>query len=103
MSEAAASERIDKWLWRARFFRSRALSAAAVARGLRVNGRRVDKPGAPVREGDVLTFVQAGAVRVVEVLALGGRRGPACEARRLWRDPSAPPVGPEAGAADAAS
>ncbi len=94
MSEAAGSERIDKWLWRARFFKSRSLSATAVERGVRVNGRRVNKPGAPVRAGDVLTFVQAGAVRVVQVVALGDRRGPATEAQTLWRDHAAPPPGP---------
>jgi ribosome-associated heat shock protein Hsp15 len=78
--------RLDKWLWRARFFRTRALAALAVEGGVRVNGRRIAKPGAAVRPGDVLTFVQAGRVRVVEVLDPGERRGPATEARTLYID-----------------
>jgi ribosome-associated heat shock protein Hsp15 len=78
--------RLDRWLWRARFFRTRTLAARAVEGGVRVNGQRTVKPGAAVRPGDVLTFVQAGRVRVVEVLDPGERRGPAVEARALYLD-----------------
>ncbi|MFN3614222.1 MAG: RNA-binding S4 domain-containing protein [Rubrimonas sp.] len=86
MTDAPAATRIDIWLWRARFFRTRSLSAKTAAGGLRINGRRTDKPGAAVRVGDVLTFVQAGRVRVIEILDLGERRGPATEAQALYRD-----------------
>jgi ribosome-associated heat shock protein Hsp15 len=78
--------RADKWLWRARFFRTRTLAAGAVEAGLRINGRRTDRPGATIRPGDVLTFAQASRVRVVEVLDVGERRGPAPEAQALYRD-----------------
>jgi ribosome-associated heat shock protein Hsp15 len=81
--------RLDLWLWRARFFRTRALAAAA-ADGVRINGRRTGRPGASVRPGDVLTFAQAGRIRVVEVLAAGARRGPAPEARALYADREPP-------------
>jgi ribosome-associated heat shock protein Hsp15 len=101
MTEAAlGADRIDKWLWRARFFKTRSLAAKAVADGLLVNGRRIDKPGLAVRPGDVLTFVQGSRVRVVEILALGDRRGPAPEAQSLYADRSTPkdaPDPPEAG------
>jgi ribosome-associated heat shock protein Hsp15 len=83
---ADAEARLDKWLWRARFFRTRTLAARAVEGGVRVNGQRTVKPGTAVRSGDVLTFVQAGRVRVVEVLDPGERRGPAAEARTLYLD-----------------
>lgn len=87
MSEAAgASQRLDVWLWRARFHRSRALAAAAAEKGVRINGRRTDKPAAAVRVGDVLTFALGGAVRVVAVTGLGDRRGPAAEARSLYAE-----------------
>lgn len=79
--------RIDKWLWQARFFRSRVQAAELVGGGqCRVNGNRIVKPGYGISAGDVLTFVQAGRVRVVRVEALGQRRGPASEALGLYSD-----------------
>ena len=90
--------RLDKWLWQARFFRSRSLAAGVIEGGdLRVNGQRLSRPGASITVGDVLTFVQGNAVRVVRVRALGHRRGPAAEAQLLYADLS-PPTGPEDGA-----
>jgi ribosome-associated heat shock protein Hsp15 len=85
--DAAASIRLDKWLWQARFFKSRSLSAGAVeSGGVRVNGQRVTKPAQALRPGDVLTFAQGTRVRVVRVLAPGARRGPATEAQALYVD-----------------
>jgi ribosome-associated heat shock protein Hsp15 len=78
---AGASERmrLDKWLWRARFFKTRSLATRVVADGqVRVNGTRVTKPAQGVTLGDVLTFAQGHAVRVVRIAGLGERRGPAC-------------------------
>ncbi len=79
--------RVDKWLWQARFFKSRALaSAVAGSGGLRLNGTHVGKPSQLVRPGDVLTFPQASRIRVIRIEALGDRRGPAPEARALYSD-----------------
>jgi ribosome-associated heat shock protein Hsp15 len=79
--------RLDKWLWQARFFKSRTLAADLISGGdCRVNGTRVSRIGTPVAVGDVLTFVQARAVRVVRVTGLGYRRGPATEAQQLYID-----------------
>lgn len=79
--------RLDKWLWHARFFKSRTLAAHAVGGGkVRVNRQVVDKSHASVRPGDVLTFALGRHVRVIEVVDLGARRGPATEARTLYRD-----------------
>lgn len=87
----AAAIRLDKWLWQARFFRSRALASREVANGrVRVNAQRVTRPGRLVRPGDTLTIVQAGVVRLVQVVAPGLRRGPAQEARGLYLDLDAP-------------
>lgn len=99
MSDGAADDgkaRLDVWLWRARFFRTRTLAAKAVSGGLRVNGARTDKPATAVRVGDVLTFTQGARVRVIEIAALGARRGPATEAQALYAD-RAPPAAPESG------
>lgn len=89
--------RIDKWLWQARFFKTRTLAARVVGEGsVRLNGARVEKPAQAVAPGDVLTFPQGRQVRVVAVAALGTRRGPAEEARALYEDRTPPPA-PRAG------
>lgn len=88
--------RLDKWLWQARFFKTRGLSAALVSAGhVRVNSRKVSKPAHTVAPGDVLTFAQGRRVRVVRILALAARRGPAPEAQALYDDlaPDAPADG----------
>ena len=81
--------RIDVWLWRARFVKTRGLAAALVERGavrLTHQGRetRLDKPSRCVHPGDLLTFAQNGRVTTLRVEALGERRGPAEEARALY-------------------
>lgn len=82
-----AQLRLDKWLWYARFFKSRSMAARACAgRKVRLNRRVIDKPHHGVRIGDVLTFVQGPRVRVVRVQELGTRRGPAAEAGLLYED-----------------
>ncbi|MEQ8266849.1 MAG: RNA-binding S4 domain-containing protein [Parvibaculum sp.] len=80
-------QRIDRWLWYARFMKSRSLAAALVQTGrIRVNGHRISKPSRLVRPGDVLTFPLGPHIRVIRVLALGTRRGPAPEAALLYED-----------------
>jgi len=79
--------RLDKWLWQARFFKTRSLAAKTVAAGqVRVNAERVSKPAAGVGPGDVLTFPQGRRIRVVRIVALAARRGPAPEAQALYDD-----------------
>ncbi|MCC5972455.1 MAG: RNA-binding S4 domain-containing protein [Rubellimicrobium sp.] len=79
--------RLDKWLWQARVSRTRSQAAALVSEGrVRVNSERVTKPARAVGPGDVLTFAQAGRIRVVRILATGERRGPASEAQELYED-----------------
>lgn len=81
------SIRIDKWLWQARFFKSRSLSAKQIEDGaVRLNGIPVARCAQAVRPGDVLTFAQGGRIRVIRVLASGERRGPATEAQGLYDD-----------------
>lgn len=87
MSETGC--RIDVWLWRARFAKSRTLAAALVEKGairLTHQGRqvRLDKPGRTVHIGDRLVFALGGRLIDLEVTGLGERRGPAEEARALY-------------------
>lgn len=87
MSETPVKIRIDKWLWHARFFKTRSLAAKVVSSGhVRVNSLSIAKPAVQVTAGDVLTFPQAKEVRVIRVVALGERRGPAPEAQALYDD-----------------
>ena len=84
--------RLDKWLWHGRFFKTRSLAATVVASGtVRVNAVKVHKRSTLIAPDDVLTFPQAEAIRVVRVVAVGTRRGPATEAQGLYDD-LAPPV-----------
>lgn len=86
-SEEPGRQRIDKWLWHARFFKTRSLAARICRDGrVRRNGDVVPKPSALVEPEDVLTFIQGERVRVVRILALAERRGPATEARALYED-----------------
>jgi len=84
---ASEGLRLDKWLWQARFFKTRALAAQLIAkRRLRINQTIITKAHHRVRRGDVLTFPQGRVVRVVRVVDLGSRRGPASEAQMLYEE-----------------
>jgi len=83
--------RLDIWLWRARFFKTRILSARCISSGkVRIfrGGQvfRVRKPHSEVHIGDQLTFTAYDKLIQIEVLNLGERRGPVCEARALYAD-----------------
>lgn len=86
MSGDADDVRIDKWVWAARFFKTRALAAEAVAGGrVELGGHRV-KPGHVVKLGDTVRIRLGPYVHVVTVRALSGRRGPAAEAAQLYEE-----------------
>jgi ribosome-associated heat shock protein Hsp15 len=94
VADAPERLRVDKWLWHARVVKSRSLAAKLVEEGhVRINGIRADAPAKPVKTGDVLTIALERTVRVLEVAALGARRGPATEAATLYddRSPEPPP------------
>jgi ribosomal 50S subunit-recycling heat shock protein len=87
MSEEAC--RVDVWLWRARFFKTRTVAAKFVEEGrvrLSRGGQetRLDKPSRAVKPGDLLVFAVGGRLTAVTVAQLGVRRGPPEEARSLY-------------------
>ncbi|MGP1394130.1 MAG: RNA-binding S4 domain-containing protein [Inquilinaceae bacterium] len=89
--EPGGALRLDKWLWYARFFKTRSLATKeCLAGNIRIDGQAAAKAHAPIRPGQVLTFVQGRHVRVVRVTALATRRGPAVEAQTLYEDLSPP-------------
>ena len=89
MSEEAC--RVDVWLWRARFAKTRSLAAKIVDEGrvrmIRARQEtRLDKPSRTVKIGDELVFALGGRLIAIQIEAMGDRRGPAPEARALYTD-----------------
>ena len=79
--------RLDKWLWYARFFKTRTQATKLIQSGkLRINGDITNKPHRTAIIGMVLTFPQAKHIRVIKILEIGQRRGPASEAVALYED-----------------
>jgi ribosome-associated heat shock protein Hsp15 len=96
LTDPADKQRLDKWLWQARFFKTRTLAAAQVSAGhVRIDGEKAGKPAHTVAIGNVLTFTAGDRVRVIQVDAIGKRRGPAPEAQALYTDLT-PPEPPKA-------
>lgn len=82
---AAPTQRIDRFLWFARLTGNRSAAQALAERGIvRLNGRRIERAHAPVRPGDLLTLPLGERVRVIRILHLPVRRGPAPEATLLY-------------------
>ena len=79
--------RIDKWLWWARFFKTRSLAAKKISNGaVRVNSHRVLKPSAEITIDDVLTLKQEKIVRVIRVVSLGQKREKYDIAKKMYED-----------------
>lgn len=85
-SEPPLRVRIDKWLWAARFFKTRAQAAEAVTGGhVHINGER-SKPAHAIKTGDVLKITKAGATYIISVTGLAERRGNATAAQALYTE-----------------
>jgi len=86
MTAGGENVRLDKWLWAARFFKTRSLATAAVTGGkVHLNGQRV-KPARGVGLGDTLRIRREAVEFQVTVTGISGRRGPASEARLLYEE-----------------
>ncbi|WP_135212879.1 S4 domain-containing protein [Vitreimonas flagellata] len=91
-------QRVDLWLHRARFAKTRAAAARLISEGgvRLVHGgmaRRIEKPSVEVTPGDALVFPQRGRLIAVRVEGIGARRGPSAEARQLYAELDAESVG----------
>lgn len=92
-----SSQRLDKWLWVARFFKTRNLAARAVRGGkVQVDGERA-KPARRIRKGERLTIRRGGSEREVVVQGLAGQRRPAREAVLLYAESAGSPSGRSGG------
>jgi ribosome-associated heat shock protein Hsp15 len=86
-----AGPRLDKWLWTARFFKTRSLASKLISSGrLRLNGTIMSKPHRQAQLDMVLTFPQGDHIRVIRIAGFSERRGPAVDAVQLYED-LAPP------------
>ncbi|CAN5341493.1 hypothetical protein BH09PSE3_BH09PSE3_04620 [soil metagenome] len=90
--------RLDKFLWFARLTKTRSAAQAIAASGhLRIDSRPVDRAHVPIRAGQVIAFPQGPRVRVLRIMALPARRGPAPEAQNCYTDLISDGKGPEDG------
>ncbi|MDZ4074197.1 MAG: RNA-binding S4 domain-containing protein [Hylemonella sp.] len=90
--------RIDKWLWAARFYKTRSLAVEEIDKGrVLVNGQTV-KPAREVRPGDLVSVRQGAITRIVTVKGLSGQRGPAPVAQQLYEETEASRLAREAAA-----
>jgi ribosome-associated heat shock protein Hsp15 len=93
VTEEKVTQRIDVWLWHARFYKTRSLATKMVRGGkVRLNGNLCKKSSVMVSIDDVLTFSRGDDVLIANVLAIGKRRGPAPEAQLLYKDLTPPKV-----------
>ena len=89
--ETALKQRLDQWLWHARFFKTRTLATTLCkTRKIRVDGLPAAKASATISPGQVLTFPIEGEIRIIKVLGLSQRRGPFGEASSLYEDLTPP-------------
>ena len=84
-------QRLDQWLFHARFFKTRTLASTLCRKGkIRVDSVITRKAAASITPGQVLTFPKAGQIKIIKILSLSKRRGPATEARALYEDLTPP-------------
>ena len=85
------SQRIDKWLWHARFFKTRSIAQKQVTTGkIRVDSEKISSPSRKVSAGNVLTITRERDIKVIEISAIADRRGPYSAAQLLYKDLSPP-------------
>ncbi|MCZ8251888.1 MAG: RNA-binding S4 domain-containing protein [Hylemonella sp.] len=92
------SLRIDKWLWAARFYKTRSLAVEEIGKGRVLVNEQAVKPARDVRPGDLVSVRQGAVLRVVVVKGLSGQRGPAPVAQQLYEETEASRLAREAAA-----
>ncbi len=90
--------RIDKWLWAARFYKTRSLAVEEIGKGRVLINEQSVKPAREVRPGDLVSVRQGAVTRIVTVKGLSGQRGPAPVAQQLYEETEASRLAREAAA-----
>jgi ribosome-associated heat shock protein Hsp15 len=86
MAQVMDRLRLDKWLWAARFFKTRAVAAEEIGKGRVSVNEQVAKASREVKAGDILNFRQGSMARTVVVLGVSAQRGPAPVAQALYEE-----------------
>lgn len=97
-SKVMESMRIDKWLWAARFYKTRALAVEEIDKGRVLVDNQAVKPAREVRAGDLITVRQGVVIRSVQIKGLSQQRGPAPVAQQLYEETEASRLAREAAA-----
>lgn len=85
------SQRVDKWLWHARFFKTRSIAQKQVVTGkIRVDSEKISSPSRKVIPGNVLTITRERDIKIIEILGIADKRGPFSQAQLLYNDLSPP-------------
>ena len=96
MPEARLSQRIDVWLWHARFYKTRSLATKMIRGGkVRLNGSLCKKASSLIVCNDILTFIRSDEILIAKVVSIGTRRGPAPEAQMLYENLTLPKEAPQ--------
>jgi len=90
--------RIDKWLWAARFYKTRSLAVEEIGKGRVLVNEQTVKPAREVQPGDLVSVRQGAITRIVTVKGLSGQRGPAPVAQQLYEETEASRLAREAAA-----
>lgn len=91
MSNDLVTQRIDVWLWHARFYKTRSLSSKMVRGGkVRLNGNICKKSSTMIKISDILTFVRADEILIVKIINIAALRGPATQAQETYEDLTPP-------------
>jgi len=87
MNETIPAQRLDKWLWHARFAKTRTLAQKMVTAGcVRINRQKVSSPSRQIKIGEFLTLSLPKQIKIIEVVAFATRRGPFRDAQLLYKD-----------------
>ena len=90
-NQSPASQRIDKWLWHARFFKTRSIAQKQVTTGkVRVDREKISSPSRKVLPGNILTITMSRDIKIIEIVGIAEKRGPYIQAKLLYNDLSPP-------------
>lgn len=91
MTESLQSQRIDKWLWHARLYKTRSIAQKQVTTGkIRVDREKISSPSRKVVIGNVLTITRERDIKIIEIAGFAERRGPFSQAQLLYKDLTPP-------------
>lgn len=90
-NQSLISQRIDKWLWHARFFKTRSIAQKQVTTGkVRVDSEKISSPSRKVLPGNILTITMSRDIKIIEIVGIADKRGPYIQAQLLYNNLTPP-------------